>query len=320
MDLPQIEISFRYVNLLVLLIGLVIILHLLSKRYARKRILTFGNFEVLEKVAGKKLLSYDLIPLSLRILAMTLIILAISDLILVQEEYVSNADFILAIDTSSSMLTPDYEPNRIEFVKKTTIEFTSRLRNTKVGIITFSGKAHARLKPTSEMKTVGRTLQDIQFESPAGTAIGDAIVVSESLFDRSDRNRSIILITDGRNNIGRNITEALNTLNESNTIIYPIGIGSKAETRDTLPPGLEGLNATPAKFPNLDEDMLDLLANSTGGQYFIIDDEDSLKKAFETGLDFKRVDTEPTMYLILLLSIILLIDWGFEITKFRSLP
>jgi len=320
MDIPQIEISFRYINLLILLLGLVIILYILSKKYARKRILKFGNFEVLEKVAGKKLFPRDLIPLFLRILAIVLIILVISDLVLVREEYVARTDFILAIDTSASMLTSDYEPNRIEFVKRTAIDFISKLKNTKVGVITFSGKAHARLKPTSDMHEVERTLRKIQFESPAGTAIGDAIVVSESLFDESERNRSIILVTDGRNNIGRNITEALKALNESNTRIYPIGIGSKVEEEITIPSGLEGLNATPAKFPNLDEDMLGLLANKTDGKYFIIDDEDSFKSAFETGLDFKEVSTEPTLYLMLILCIILLIDWGLEITKFRALP
>ncbi|OYT39651.1 MAG: hypothetical protein B6U86_05040 [Candidatus Altiarchaeales archaeon ex4484_43] len=320
MDIPQVEISFRYINLLILLLGLVIIMHLLSKKYARKRTLRFGNFEVLEKVAGKKLFPRDLIPLFLRILAIVLIILVISDLVLVREEYVARTDFILAIDTSASMLTPDYEPNRIEFVKRTAIDFIGKLRNTKVGVVTFSGKAHARLKPTSDMNTVERTLQKIQFEGPAGTAIGDAIVVSESLFDESDRNRSIILITDGRNNIGRNITDALKALNESNTRIYPIGIGSKVEEEVTIPPDLEELNATPAEFPNLDEDMLRLLANKTNGKYFIIDDEDSFKRAFETGLDFKKVSTEPTLHLLLLLCIILLIDWGLEITKFRVLP
>ncbi len=320
MDIPQIEISFRYVNLLILLLGLVIILYFLSKKYARKRVLIFGNFEVLEKVAGKKLLSTDLIPLFLRIFAIILIILVISDLILVKEEYVAKTDFVLAIDTSSSMTASDYEPNRLEFVKKTTIEFISKLKNTRVGIITFSGKAHARLKQTSDMNEVERTLQKMDFEKSAGTAIGDAIIVSEALFDESDRNRSIILITDGINNVGRNITEALEALNESNISIYPIGIGSKMEPNITVPSGLEELNATHAKFPNLDEEMLGLLANKTNGEYFIIDDEYSFKRAFETGLEFKRISTEPRLYLLLLLCIILLIDWGLEITKFRVLP
>jgi Ca-activated chloride channel family protein len=218
------------------------------------------------------------------------------------------------------MLTPDYDPNRIEFVKKTAIDFIRKLKNTEVGVCTFSGKAHARLKPTSDMGEVERTLQRIQFESPAGTAIGDAIVVSDSMFDESDKGRSIILITDGRNNIGRNITEALTMLNESNTTIYPIGIGSRLETETTIPPGLEGLNATQAEFPDLDINTLELLANSTNGKYFIIDDEDSFKRAFETGLDFKEVSAAPTLYLIILLCIILLIDWGLEITKYRALP
>ncbi|MBN2014257.1 MAG: VWA domain-containing protein [Candidatus Altiarchaeota archaeon] len=320
MDIPQVDFSLKYVNLLIILIGLVMMLYLLSKKYARSRTLMFGNFEVLEKVAGKKLFTTSLIPLFLRVTAVVLVILIISDLVLVREEYIARTDFILAIDTSSSMLTDDYEPNRIEFVKKTAIEFVTRLKNTKIGVITFSGKAHVRLKPTSDMGEVERTLKGIDFEGPAGTAVGDAIVVAESLFDESERNRSIILITDGRNNIGRNITEALVALNTSNTPIYPIGIGSKIETETTVPTELVGLNATPTKFPNLDESMLSLIANSTNGRYFIIDDEDSFKRAFETGLDYTEVSSEQTTTLVFLLCIVLLIDWGLEVTKFRVIP
>lgn len=320
MDIPQVEFSLEYINLSILLIGLVVMLYLLSKKYARRRTLMFGNYEVLEKVAGKKLFTTSLIPLFLRISALILLVLIISDLVLVKEDYVAKTDFILAIDTSSSMLTSDYEPNRIEFVKKTAIEFISKLKNTKVGVITFAGKAHVRLKPTSNMGEVERTLRKIDFESPAGTAIGDAVVVAESLFDESERNQSIILITDGRNNIGRNITEALSLLNESNTTIYPIGIGSRIETETEVPTELIGLNATPTKFPNLDEEMLGLLANSTNGRYFIIDDEDSFRRAFETGLDYTEVSSEQTDNLVLLLCVVLLIDWGLEVTKFRIIP
>jgi len=190
------------------------------------------------------------------------------------------------------MLTSDYEPNRIEFVKETTIGFISRLRNTKVGILTFSGKAHVRLKPTDDMAEVESVLRKIDFETPAGTAIGDAIVVSETLFDESERNQSIILITDGRSNIGRNISDVLLAINETNTTIYPIGIGSKVETETTIPPEMARVNATVAKFPNLDEHMLSLIANETRGEYFIIDDEESLKKAFESGLDYTTVRSE----------------------------
>lgn len=320
MDIPQIEFSLKYINLLILLLGLVIIIYFLSKKSAQNRVLRFGNFEVLQKVAGKRLFTTSIIPLILRIFAVTLLIALLSDVVVIKEDYVAKTDFILAIDTSSSMLTPDYEPNRLEFVKKTTIDFISRLRNTKVGVVTFAGKAHVWLTPTSDMSEVESTIRRINFELPAGTAIGDAIVVAESLFDESEQNRSIILITDGRNNIGRNITEALAAINESNTSVYSIGIGSKIETETTIPSNLIGLNATAAKFPNLDEEMLSLIANSTRGKYFIIDDETSFRKAFETGLDYTTVRDSQEKRIVLILCMILIIDWGLEVTKIRVIP
>jgi Ca-activated chloride channel family protein len=321
--IPQIEFSLKYINLMILLLGLVVMLYFISKKYARKRVLRFGNFPVLQKVAGKRLFSTSLIPLGVRIIAVLLLVALLSDVVVIKDEYVSKTDFILAIDTSSSMLTEDYEPNRIEFVKETAISFISRLKNTQVGLITFAGKAHVRLKPTSDMSAVESELRGIDYENPAGTAIGDALVVADSLFDDSTkklRNQSIIIITDGRNNVGRNITDALATIKERNTTVYAIGIGSKVETETTIPANLVGLNATAAKFPNLDEGMLQLIANSTKGQYFIIDDEGSFKNAFETGLDYTKVKSEQDKIIVLALCVILLIDWALEITKVRVVP
>ncbi len=324
MDLiPQIEFSLKYINLMILLAGLVVMLYFISKKYARRRILRFGNFPVLEKVAGKKMFSTSLIPLAVRLIAVLLLIALLSDVVVIKDEYVSKTDFILAIDTSSSMLTSDYEPNRIEFVKETAIGFISTLKNTQVGLITFAGKANVRLKPTSDMAEVESEIRDIDYENPAGTAIGDAIVVADSLFDDASkilRNQSIILITDGRSNVGRNVTEALAAIKERNTSIYAIGIGSKVETETTIPANLAGLNATAAKFPNLDEEMLQLIANSTKGQYVIIDNENSFKDAFETGLDYKKVKSEQDKMIVLALCAILLIDWALEITKVRVVP
>ncbi|HEX55220.1 MAG: hypothetical protein DRO95_02850 [Candidatus Altiarchaeales archaeon] len=322
MKLPVVDFSgvFDYMNLIVLLLGLVIILHLISKRFARKRVLKFGNFEILERVAERKIISSDIVPLLLRITSMFLIILLISGVYIVKEEYVSKADFVIAIDTSGSMLTQDYEPNRLEFVKQTCIETLRKLRNTKVGLVTFAGKAYIKLKPTTDMDEVIREIERIEFEQPGGTAIGDALIASQSLFEPGGRNKSIILITDGINNVGTNLTEAIRSINGSGIRIYAIGIGTRENRSISIPPELKGLNATAAKFPNLDVHALVDLANKTNGEYFIIDDRDSLRNAFESGLEYKRTRERQDLVLLLILAVVLLIEWGFEITKYRSLP
>lgn len=322
MDIPKIDLSgiYEYINLLVLLLGIVIILYLVSKRFARKRVLRFGNFEILERVTGKKVVPPEIIPLILRILAMFLIVLVISGVYITKEKYVSKTDFVIALDISGSMLTKDYEPDRLEFVKETCIGILGKLKNTRVGLITFSGKAYIKLRPTSDMEMVIREIRNIKSGKSPGTAIGDALIVSHSLFEENNRNKSIILITDGINNMGTNITEAIESINSSEIRIYAIGIGTRENRSVSIPPELKGLNATIAKFPNLDIKTLVDLANKTNGEYFIIDNKESLKRAFESGLEYKETKTKQDLFILLALAVILLIEWGFEVTKYRSLP
>lgn len=316
------EINYRYINLLILLIGLVILIYFLSKRFAIKRVITFGNFEVLEKaMGGKPVIQIGLITLFLRILALTCIVIAISDIKMVREEYVSTTDFILAIDTSSSMLTPDYEPNRLELAKKSSIEWLRKLKNTRVGVVTFAGKSYMKIEPTTDLERVENIISRLSFERPAGTAIGEALITSSALLkEESGRNKTIILITDGRNNIGVNITESLKPLKSTNISIYAIGIGGKGEKPITVPPELMGKNATETGFPELDEETLKFLVNETNGKYFYIDDPESFKEALESGVEYQKVTKSLTFYVLLAVCVILLIEWAIDVTKYRPLP
>ena len=204
--------SYKYINFLVLLLGLVIIIYFISKRFAKQRLLKFGNFEVLEKVTEKGIIPGDIIPLIFRILMVILIVMALSEVELTQEVYLAKTDFVLAIDTSSSMLTPDYKPNRLELAKKTVIEWLSKLKNTRVGVVTFAGRSYLKTEPTSNLEKVREIIEKITSEKPAGTAIGEALITSSSLLQGSERNKTVILITDGRNNIGVSINESLKSL------------------------------------------------------------------------------------------------------------
>ncbi|MEA3255720.1 MAG: VWA domain-containing protein [Candidatus Altiarchaeota archaeon] len=316
------EINYRYINLLILLIGLVILIYFLSKRFAIKRVITFGNFEVLEKaMGGKPVIQISLITLFLRILALTCIVIAISDIKMVQEEYVSTTDFILAIDTSSSMLTPDYEPNRLELAKKSSIEWLRKLKNTRVGVVTFAGKSYMKIEPTTDLERVENIISRLSFERPAGTAIGESLITSSALLEEEPgRNKTIILITDGRNNVGVNITESLKPLKSTNISVYAIGIGSKEEKPITVPPELIGKNATETGFPELDEETLKFLVNETNGKYFYIDDPESFKEALESGVEYQKVTKSLTFYALLAVCVILLIEWAIDVTKYRPLP
>ncbi len=312
--------SYKYLDLFVVLFGLVFIIFFVSKRFARQRTMRFGNFEVLEKIYHPKRFQIAFIPLILRLVVIVLIVLAISDLQIVQQGFVSNTDFVLAIDTSSSMLTPDYEPDRLALAKKTTIEWLAKLKDTRIGVVTFAGNAYTQTKPIDDLELVSGIVDRISLDQPAGTAIGEALITSSSILHGTDRNKTIILITDGRNNIGVNISDALRSVKNEKIKIIAIGIGSNENEDVTVPTELIGLNATAADVSGLDEDTLRYLANETGGKYFPIHDAQSFKAAFDSGVETKNVTQEVKTYLLIAACIVLLFEWAFEITKYRPIP
>jgi len=218
------------------------------------------------------------------------------------------------------MLTPDYEPNRLELAKNSAIDWIRRLKDTRVGVVTFSGRSYTKIEPTTDLERVENIIRGISLEHPAGTAIGESLITASSLLHGSDRNKTIILITDGRNNIGVDINESLKLLKEEGIRIIAIGIGSKKKGSIRVPAELVGKNATASEFPELDEETLLYIANETNGEYFYIEDPESFRRAFESGVKLRRVTKNINDYLLLAACAILMIEWAFDITKYRVLP
>lgn len=316
------EISFtlEHTNLLIILIGMVIILYLLSKKFSKKRALRFGNFETLQKVAGKKLLSYSIIPILLRMLVLILIILSLSNPIITVNTYSSDMNYVLAIDTSSSMLTPDITPNRLEATRIVALDFVKEYPESDIGIVTFSGKAHIETELTRDKEKLIETLKNININKIGGTAIGEALITSSVLLSKAKNNKTIILITDGRNNEGIEVNKTYSFLKEKKIKVISIGLGNKINESIQIPEELEGLNATVARFPSLDEDTLIELANETNGNYYKISGLAEFKDAIKTGMHQKDLIISLQFYLLIFACLLLLLEWSLELTKYRVIP
>ena len=323
----EIILSYDNLNLLIFFVGGVILLHLLTIRSSKKRTIKFGNFEILERIAGKKLLSPNIIPLILRILALIIIVLAASNVIIRYEEKISNTNFVLAMDTSSSMLTSDYKPNRLEAAKESALGIIDKLPpTTKIGIVSFAGKAYTRLDLTDNKEKIKEAIQLLDLDTPAGTAIGDALILSSTLLINSNetgkKNKVIVLITDGINNAGVGINESLEFVKSNQIRVFPIGIGSRENlTNETIQLPENLTNATISRFPNLNEESLKLIANETNGTYYTVTNESSFKSIFEKViLKGKTIELNLTYFLLILAGLILLLEWSLGATKYKTLP
>ncbi len=311
--------SNEYINLLVILVGMIVILDITSRKAAAKRALRFGNFTTLEKVIGRKLIQPDIIPMILRILAVTLMIIGLSDPKLIYEQDVSEAEYVIALDTSSSMTAPDFYPNRIEAAKQVVSSFIEDV-HANIGLITFSGEAHVKSSVTSDKEKLLHIVENITIEPPAGTAIGDALIGATTLFTGRNTTRIIILITDGQNNAGTPINETLPAIKRNNITVYTIGMGSNVTINVTLPSSLYGKNATYAIPPTLDEVTLITIANETGGEYNRAENTTSLQEIFKSTIQRKTTTLEPTFYIMMGAVLLLILEWGLEVTKYKIIP
>lgn len=309
----------QYAHIFFLLNGLAILFYLGAKKKKRQRAMKFGNYETLQKVAGKNFLKSSNILLVMKILALTSLIVGISQPVLEQEIPSTNSDYVLAVDASSGMLVSDIKPTRFKAAKTASKQFVDTLSNeTDVGIVSFAGEVHRESGLTNNKPELKATVDDISTGTTAGTAIGDAIYASTSLLLGSNRSRTVILITDGRNNVGSSLNDSIEYAQTHNVTINTVGIGESNQSRQEF--GIiQGENASRAQYPNLDTESLYRVSNQTGGELVTVSNETSLRNAFFQ-FEETTVETDISRYFIFLALFLILTEWTLGTTKYSILP
>ena len=137
-------------------------------------------------------------------------------------------DIFLVVDVSRSMLADDLKPNRLEVAKRKLRQFAELRPTDRVGIVIFSEKVYTLLPLTTDPTLVDQVLSEIRIGYlGSGTNIGDALALSVARAQNSEtKNKVIVLLTDGVNNIG-NMTplDAARTAKDYNIKVYTIGLG-----------------------------------------------------------------------------------------------
>ncbi|HPE60145.1 MAG: VWA domain-containing protein [Thiothrix sp.] len=192
-------------------------------------------------------------------------------------------DLMLAVDLSGSMQEQDFRINqqvvdRLAATKLVASEFISQRVGDRVGLVLFGDQAYLQAPLTFDRETV-RTLLRESAIGLAGerTAIGDAIGLAiKRLQDSPEKNRVLILMTDGANTAGSvSPLEAAEMAAVEGLKIYTVGIGSESQNaRNVLGFNLVNPNA------ELDERLLRAVAAKTGGQYFRARDTEEFQRIY----------------------------------------
>ena len=314
--------TFTNPDALIFLLALpvMIIVHILTFSRAKTKAVLFANFEAIKRVVdAKKGLRSAISPsrrvtlLIYRIITFSLIILSVAGTTYWYDGMVTDQDFMIAIDTSVSMLADDVVPNRFEASKQSALGFVDMVRgDSTIGIVAFSGTSILVLRPTTDRQDTRSAIENMRIRTIAGTDIASAIFMATNELTRSNKSRSLILITDGTQTIGASLPDALEYARENEVRIYPIGIGTE-EGGAFLRTNLVSI---------LDTSTLEDIAQAMETEYIVVRSAEELEEYFAAILDLQegRVPI-PLANLFMLIALgLIFIEWGLINTRFRELP
>lgn len=197
---------------------------------------------------------------------------------------VEGIDIMLAVDVSTSMLTQDFKPNRVEALKKIAQTFIDKRPNDNIGLTIFAGEAYTQCPLTTDHAVLMNLYNSADCNMAAhgviddGTAIGDGIMNAILRLKESPaKSKVIILLTDGVNNSYNNISPITSAeiAKKYGIRIYTIGIGKNGMAPYPLPTG--GTVMLPVE---IDETTMSKVATQTGGRYFRAQNNESLASIY----------------------------------------
>lgn len=194
---------------------------------------------------------------------------------------------MIAVDLSGSMATTDWEiegemVSRWDAVKMVMEEFIQRREGDRIGLILFGTEAYLQVPFTNDLKVVNEYLKESEVGMPGEkTAIGNAIGLGVRIFEADSLEKKVmILLTDGVDSGSEiNPFQAANTAADDSIKIYTIGIGDPKSS-----------------IFDLDEKMLQQIADETGGEYFLAIDRDQLDNVYKTLEDLEPIEFEEETY------------------------
>jgi len=229
------------------------------------------------------------------------------------------------------MLAKDLLPNRLEALKKVAGEFIKGRPNDRIGLVEYAGESYTKTPITSDKSIVLRSLRDIKYNTiiEGGTAIGMGLATSVNrLKDSKAISKIIILLTDGVNNSGFIDPKIASELAvEYGIKVYTIGLGTNGmalSPYSILPNGTFQYRRVKVE---IDEALLNEIADVTGGTYFRATDNKKLKEIYEEINKLEKTEIEEIKYttydekyrpLILIALGLLLLEILLRFTVFRS--
>lgn len=273
----------------------------------KKDAIAFSNLGFIKSALGDKTKSKrNNILFYLLLFVLVFIIIGFANPHIPLRQAKEGVNVVLVLDVSGSMQATDYQPNRLESMKRAAEILIKDLKEKDhVGIITFeTGSTTAAYLTPYKEKAIDK-LKSISVKD-GRTAIGDGLAMGVDMATSiPNKKKVIILLSDGVNNAGViSPGEAVAFAKANNIQVYTVGMGS--ESKVVLEYDWFG-NPQYAEF---DPETLKAIAKETGGEYFQSVDDKTLEDIYRNlGKEIKREKEETNIkdWLFLAATLTLLI-------------
>jgi len=255
----------------------------------------------LEGVSSWKEKLYPYLPI-LKFIAIGLLIIAMArpQLSLTEEKVKAEGiDIMLVMDLSSSMLSKDFDPDRLEVSKMVAKEFVEKRVHDRIGLVVFSGEAFTQCPLTTDHNIVTDFLSGLQVGMlQDGTAIGMGLATAVNrLKDSEAKSKIIILLTDGVNNAGYiNPNTAAEIAKEYNVKVYTVAVGTMGQALSPVNRRSDGEYMFAMANVEIDTELLKQISELTDGKYFRAIDRESLENIYAEIDRLEKTEIEVNVY------------------------
>ena len=213
-------------------------------------------------------------------------------------------DMVVVLDLSGSMRAlmdaetaaqtrapraPAQRLTRLETAKEVILDFVSRRKNDRIGVVVFGRTAYILSPPTLDKSLLSTLVSRMELGliDGNGTAIGDAVGTAVARLRRSTaRSKAIILLTDGDSNAGAIAPDYAAHLAQAQGVkvfTVQIGNGDDVDVQDGV--DLFGQPKFVREHFPVNPELLRRIASTTGGDAFIATDKKGLEQSMHAILD-----------------------------------
>jgi Ca-activated chloride channel homolog len=244
----------------------------------------FGNPELMPNLVAESPGWRRHLPLAILLLGLTAMLVGVARPHATVKVKEQEATVILAIDTSLSMKANDVKPTRLGAARAAALAFLDKVPDKyRVGVVGFTGRAYVAVPPTHDRELAREALHNLR--SGEGTALGDAVALGLRLSaqqraaDGSRPPTSILVISDGAQMSGRTTPQqASQRARAQHVPVYTFVLGTQDGVVEV--PLADGFTAQLRVPPQ--PQVLQQLAQTTGGQFFAVRDDARLRQIYKS--------------------------------------